>query len=141
MKQDVNNMMQTAIEMAQLAFGQKDENRHDYVLAGQTNLMNVADLNDVEKLRKLFDSFSRKRDILHLLEQAIHAKGMQIFIGEESGYDVLDDCSIVTSPYEVEGEILGVLGVLGPTRMDYERIIPIVDITAKMLGSALNSTH
>ena len=141
MKQDVNNMMQTAIEMAQQAFIQNDASRHDYVLAGQTNLMNVADLNDVEKLRKLFDSFSRKRDILHLLEQAIHAKGMQIFIGEESGYDVLDDCSIVTSPYEVEGEILGVLGVLGPTRMDYERIIPIVDITAKMLGSALNTTH
>ena len=141
MKQDVNNMMQTAIEMAQQAFVQKETGRHDYVLAGQTNLMNVADLNDMEKLRKLFESFSHKRDILHLLEQAINAKGMQIFIGEESGYDVLDNCSVVTSPYEVDGEILGVLGVLGPTRMDYERIIPIVDITAKMLGSALNSTH
>ena len=141
MKQDVNHLMQTAIEMAQQAFGQKDASKHDYVLAGQTNLMNVADLNDMEKMRKLFESFTRKRDILHLLEQAIHAKGLQIFIGEESGYDVLDDCSIVTSPYEVDGEILGVLGVLGPTRMDYERIIPIVDITAKMLGTALNSTH
>jgi len=141
MKQDVNNLMQTAIEMAQQAFSQKDASKHDYVLAGQTNLMNVADLNDMEKLRKLFESFSHKRDILHLLEQAINAKGMQIFIGEESGYDVLDNCSIVTSPYEVDGEILGVLGVLGPTRMDYERIIPIVDITAKMLGSALNSSH
>lgn len=141
MKQDVNNMMQSAIEMAQQAFVQKDSSKHDYVLAGQTNLMNVADLNDIEKLRKLFESFSHKRDILHLLEQAINAKGLQIFIGEESGYDVLDNCSVVTSPYEVDGEILGVLGVLGPTRMDYERIIPIVDITAKMLGSALNSTH
>ena len=141
MKQDVNNLMQAAIEMAQKAFVQSEAKRDDYVLAGQTNLMNLAELNDMEKLRKLFDSFSRKRDILHLLEQAIHAKGMQIFIGEESGYDVLDNCSIVTSPYEVDGQILGVLGVLGPTRMDYERIIPIVDITAKMLGSALNSPH
>jgi len=142
MKQDVSNLMQTAIEMAQKAFVHAESSRgDDYVLAGQTNLMNLAELNDMEKLRRLFDSFSRKRDILHLLEQAIQAKGMQIFIGEESGYDVLDNCSIVTSPYEVDGQILGVLGVLGPTRMDYERIIPIVDITAKMLGSALNSSH
>ena len=141
MRQDVNNLMQAAIEMAQKAFSQPESKQDDYVLAGQTNLMNVAELNDMDKLRKLFDSFSRKRDLLHLLEQAIQAKGMQIFIGEESGYDVLDNCSIVTSPYEVDGQILGVLGVLGPTRMDYERIIPIVDITAKMLGSALNSTH
>ena len=141
MKQDVTNLMQTAIEMAQQAFSQPGTSRDDYVLAGQTNLMNLAELNDMDRLRKLFDSFSRKRDILHLLEQAIQAKGMQIFIGEESGYDVLDNCSIVTSPYEVDGQILGVLGVLGPTRMDYERFIPIVDITAKMLGSALNSTH
>ena len=141
MKQDVNNLMQAAIEMAQKAFVQSESKQDDYVLAGQTNLMNLAELNDMEKLRKLFDSFSAKRDILHLLEQAIQAKGMQIFIGEESGYDVLDNCSIVTSPYEVDGQILGVLGVLGPTRMDYERIIPIVDITAKMLSTALNSTH
>jgi heat-inducible transcriptional repressor len=78
---------------------------------------------------------------LHLLEQSVNAKGVQIFIGEESGYEVLDNCSIVTSPYAVDGRIMGVLGVIGPTRMDYERIIPIVDITAKMLGSALNSTN
>lgn len=141
MTQDVNDMMHTAIEIAQQAFVQTETKKDDYVLAGQTNLMNVAELNDVEKLRKLFEGFSSKRDILHLLEQAIHAKGMQIFIGEESEYDVLDDCSIVTSPYEVDGEIVGVLGVLGPTRMDYERVIPIVDITAKLLGSALNSSN
>ena len=139
-KDDVNKLMQTAIEMAQYAFS-KDENKGDFVMAGQTNLMGFAELSDVEKLRKLFDSFSYKRDLLHLLEQAIQAKGVQIFIGEESGYDVLDDCSIVTSPYEVDGQILGVLGVIGPTRMDYERVIPIVDVTAKMLGTALNSLN
>ena len=66
---------------------------------------------------------------------------MQIFIGEESGYELLDDCSVVTAPYSVDNEIVGVLGVIGPTRMAYERVIPIVDLTAKMVGSALNSSH
>lgn len=140
MKDDVNRIMQTAIEVATRAINQ-DGPREDYVLAGQTNLMACAELSDVDKLKRLFESFNRKRDLLHLLEQAVNAKGVQIFIGEESGYEVLDNCSIVTSPYEVNGRILGVLGVIGPTRMDYERVIPIVDITAKMLGSALNSTN
>ncbi len=138
MKDNVNQLMQMAIEMAQQAF-QATESKDDYVFSGQTNLMDVAELCDVERLKKLFDTFNRKRDILHLLEQSIHAKGVQIFIGEESGYDVLDNCSIITSPYEVEGHVLGVLGVIGPTRMHYEQVIPIVDITAKMLGTALNS--
>ncbi|MBI2969154.1 MAG: heat-inducible transcriptional repressor HrcA [Gammaproteobacteria bacterium] len=141
MKDDVAALMQAAIEMAQRAFDTSAAPGGDYVLSGQTNLMDVAELCDMEKLKKLFESFNRKRDLLHLLEQAINAKGVQIFIGEESGYEVLDNCSIVTSPYEVEGRILGVLGVIGPTRMDYERVIPIVDITAKMLGSALNSLN
>lgn len=137
MKDNVNQLMQAAIEMAQQAIesGTKD----DCVIAGETNLMGVSGWRDIDRLKRLFDTFNRKRDILHLLEQSINAKGVQIFIGEESGYEVLDDCSIVTSPYESEGQILGVLGVIGPTRMDYERVIPIVDLTAKMLGSALNS--
>jgi len=139
-KEDVNELMQTAIEMAQKAFTAPDGN-DDYVMSGHTNLMDVAELGDLDKLKRLFESFNQKRDILHILESAIHAKGVQIFIGEESGYDVFDECSVVTSPYEVDGRILGVLGVIGPTRMDYERVIPIVDITAKMLGSALNSTN
>jgi heat-inducible transcriptional repressor len=140
MKDNVNQIMQTAIEMAQQAF-LKNDTGDDFVLAGQTNLMDVAELCDMDRLKKLFNSFNQKRDILHLLEQSIHAKGVQIFIGEEAGYDVLDNCSVVTSPYEVDGQILGVLGVIGPTRMHYERVIPIVDITAKMLGLALNSQN
>lgn len=140
MKDNVNQIMQTAIEMAQQAF-LKDDAGDDFVLAGQTNLMDVAELCDMEGLKKLFNSFNQKRDILHLLEQSIHARGVQIFIGEEAGFDVLDNCSVVTSPYEVDGQILGVLGVIGPTRMHYERVIPIVDITAKMLGLALNSQN
>ena len=140
MKDNVNQLMQTAIEISREAF-LSVESRDDYVMTGQTKLMDIAELCDVERLKKLFETFNQKRDILHLLEQAIHAKGLQIFIGEESGYEVLENCSVVTSPYEADGEILGVLGVIGPTRMNYERVIPIVDITAKVLGSALNSRN
>ncbi|MEQ8289850.1 MAG: heat-inducible transcriptional repressor HrcA [Gammaproteobacteria bacterium] len=141
MKDEVNSLMQTAIEVAQHAFSTNESVREDLLFSGQTNLMDVAELCNVDKLKKLFETFNQKRDILHLLEQAINAKGIQIFIGEESGYDVFDNCSVVTSPYEVDGEILGVLGVIGPTRMQYDRVIPIVDITAKMLGVALNSKN
>jgi heat-inducible transcriptional repressor len=137
MKDNVNQLMQAAIEMAQQAIDSGSQD--DYVIAGETNLMGVSGWGDIDRLKRLFDTFNRKRDILHLLEQSINAGGVQLFIGEESGYEVLYDCSIVTSPYESEGQILGVLGVIGPTRMDYERVIPIVDLTAKMLGSALNS--
>ena len=142
-KEKLNQSMQTAIEMAQLAFDYEKSkiNKDELFFSGETNLMDVAELCEVEKLKKLFNTFNQKRDILHLLEQAISADGIQIFIGEESGHDVLDNCSVVTSPYEVDGKILGVLGVIGPTRMHYERVIPIVDVTAKMLGSALNPSN
>jgi heat-inducible transcriptional repressor len=96
---------------------------------------------DVNKLRQLFNAFNRKRDILHLLDQAIQAQGVRLFIGEESGYEVLDECSVITSPYEAEGEIVGVVGVIGPTRMAYDRVIPVVDVAAKLLSTALNQAH
>ena len=138
LKEDVNELMQAAIEVAQKAFVSPTA-EDDVVISGHTNLMGVAELGDLDKLKRLFESFNQKRDILHLLENAINAKGVQIFIGEEAGYEVLDDCSIVTSPYQREGQVLGVLGVIGPTRMDYERVIPVVDVTARILGSVLNS--
>jgi len=137
-RDEMNRLMATVIDMAQQVFVDEEAGQ-DYVLAGQTNLMDVDELSDLDKLRNLFDAFNRKRDILHLLDQAINANGVQIFIGEESGYHAFDDCSIVTSTYGDEGEVLGVLGVIGPTRMSYERVIPIVDLTARMLTSALNS--
>ena len=141
MKEQVNQSMQAAIEMAQTAFDAKATTKpdDDLLFSGQTNLMDVAELADIDRLKKLFESFNQKRDILHLLEQAINANGIQIFIGEESGYDVLDNYSVVTAPYEADGQMLGVLGVIGPTRMHYERVIPIVDLTARMLGCALNT--
>lgn len=135
-KERMDKMMLDALEMAgQVCDSNKDE---DFVLAGQTNLMKFAELSNVEKLRELFDAFGQKRDILHLLEQCEQARGVQIFIGEESGYKPLDECSMVASPYSVDGEVVGVLGVIGPTRMAYDRVIPIVDLTARLLGSALN---
>ena len=103
------------------------------------HLMEFAELSNVEKLRRLFDAFTSKRDILHLLDQSLGAEGVQIFIGQESGYQILDNCSLVTAPYALDNETVGVLGVIGPTRMAYDRVIPIVDVTARLLGSALNS--
>lgn len=139
-RESVNERMMTAVSMAQsLLGGDEDKDAYDYALAGQTNLMEFAELSDVEKLRRLFEAFNQKRDILHLLERCVEADGVQIYIGEESGYSVLDQCSVVTAPYTADGEVVGVLGVIGPTRMAYERVIPIVDITARILGNALNS--
>ncbi len=125
--------------VAQQVFDAGGDGRLEYVIAGETNLMGVAELSSVEKLRRLFEAFNEKRDILHLLDQSLKAEGVQIFIGQESGYQILDDCSVVTAPYTLDNEVVGVLGVIGPTRMAYERVIPIVDMTAKLLGAALNS--
>jgi heat-inducible transcriptional repressor len=136
-RSSMNDMMLAAMQMADQVL---EKNRsEDFVVAGQTNLMEFHELCDIEKLRKLFDAFNQKRDMLHLLDQCVHGEGIQIFIGEESGYQVLDECSMVTAPYAVDGKILGVLGVIGPTRMAYDRVIPIVDATARLLGAALNS--
>ncbi len=136
-RDSMNRMMLAAIEMADKAFTDEEQG-DDYVLAGQTNLMEFAELAEMDKLRQLFEAFNEKRQILHLLDGALHADGIQIFIGEESGYEVLDGCSVVTAPYKVQGKVLGVLGVIGPTRMSYDRVIPIVDLTARLLSSALN---
>ena len=139
----MNKIMSDAITMAQKVFEvtpqQQSEERMEYVIAGETNLMGVAELTSVERLRRLFEAFNEKRDFLHLLDQSLKSDRIQIFIGHESGYQVLDDCSLVTAPYGVGDSVMGVLGVIGPTRMAYERVIPIVEMTAKLLGAALNS--
>ncbi|MFN2309155.1 MAG: heat-inducible transcriptional repressor HrcA [Gammaproteobacteria bacterium] len=138
-REDVNRRMQDAVEMAGQVFdpGQLQDD-DDMVVAGQTNLMEFRELCEVDTLRHLFEAFNQKREILHLLDQCVHAQGVQIFIGEESGYTALDECSVVTAPYSVDGRVVGVLGVIGPTRMAYDRVIPIVDATARLLGAALN---
>jgi heat-inducible transcriptional repressor len=137
-RETLNQLMLDAIMLAQKAVDAPVAGKMEYVMAGETNLMDFAELSNVEKLRRLFDAFTQQRDILNLLDHSLKAEGVQIFIGHESGHTILDDCSIVTAPYTLDQEVVGVLGVIGPTRMAYERVIPIVDITAKLLGSALN---
>lgn len=134
----MNALMVEAIEMAQQVFPE-GEPQAELVMAGETNLMGLGALSDVETLKGLFEAFGHQRDILHLLDQSMRAQGVQIFIGHESGYDLLDSCSIVAAPYATADDTMGVLGVIGPTRMAYERVIPIVDITAKLLARALKS--
>jgi heat-inducible transcriptional repressor len=136
----INQVMLDAIAIAQQVSGNSESREGiEYVIAGETNLMGLGELSSVDKLKRLFEAFTEKRDILHLLDQSLRAEGVQIFIGHESGYQILDDCSVVTAPYSTGDGVAGVLGVIGPTRMAYERVIPIVDITAKLLGTALNS--
>lgn len=136
-KDEINSVMQSAITMADQVFSDSPTGEPGYVLAGQTNLMDFTELSNLEKLRQLFDAFNKKNDILHLLDQCLRAESTQVFIGGESGYKALEECSVVTAPYMIEGRLVGVLGVIGPTRMAYERVIPIVDVTAKLLSAAL----
>ncbi len=138
-REHMNDLMRSAVEMGEKLFSESDAEKSDYVVVGQTNLMEYDELSDIEKLRGLFEAFGQKREFLCLLDSCIFAQGIQIFIGQESGYKVLDGCSVITSPYTVDEETLGVLAVVGPTRMSYERVIPIVDLTAKLLGEALNN--
>ena len=133
----LSEMTTSVVEMAEKGLRVEDS-RGDYVVRGHTNLMDQGEPEDIERLRQLFDAFAEKRMLLHLLDRSQNAEGVQLFIGEESGYDVLDQYSVVTSRYEVDSEVVGVLGVIGPTRMAYERVIPVVDITARLLGAALN---
>jgi heat-inducible transcriptional repressor len=138
-RQHMDQLMRDAIQVAQKVFDSPPAERVEYVIAGETNLMGFAELSNVDRLRRLFEAFNEKHDILRLLDNCLRADGIQIFIGQESGYRILDDISVVTAPYMVDNQVVGVLGIIGPTRMAYERVIPIVDITAKLLGSALNT--
>jgi heat-inducible transcriptional repressor len=131
----INVMLHDAATMAERALRGGEE--ADYVVAGGPNLMAFQELADVKRLRGLFDALDRKRDLLTLFDQCLQADGLQIFIGDESGYRVLDECSVVTAPYTVDGQVAGVLGVIGPTRMSYSRIIPLVQETARALSAGL----
>lgn len=135
-KVKVDQTLLQAVAMAEQAMSDPG-GRPDYVLAGGSNLMAFHELSDVQRLRQLFDALDRKRELLQLFDQCLGAEGLQIFIGDESGYRVLDECSVVTAPYRVNGEVAGVLGVIGPTRMAYSRIIPLVTETARVLSRGL----
>jgi len=136
----MDRSMNTAIILAEQVFEQSG-NREDVIVSGQTNLMEFDELSDLDRLRVLFEAFSEKRKILHLLDQCLYTQGVRVFIGKESGCNELDDCSVVTSTYAADGKVVGVLGVIGPTRMSYKRVIPLVQATAKLLTAALNQYH
>jgi len=133
----IDAYLEAALELASAAIDTEDKS-DKVVLAGEASLLNQATPEDMHKLRELFDAFERKRDLLELLERCSRADGIQIFIGEEAGFDVFGDFSVITAPYAQGSQSLGVLGVIGPTRMAYERVIPIVDVTARMLSAALS---
>ncbi len=135
----LHQLMVAAADVTQLAFS--DKLSGDMLLAGQANLVGSQGLSDMDRLRELFEAFQRKRDLLVLLENCARAEGVRLFIGEESGFAALDSCSVITAPYGVEGRILGVLGVIGPTRMAYQRVIPVVQATAQILSGALNQSQ
>lgn len=135
----MNQEVLNASEIAELALkGRERREKKPYLLSGQTNLMDFGELASMDKLRTLFSAFQQKEDMVHLLERCLDTPGVKIFIGEESGCEALEPCSLVTAPYAVDSGTVGVLGVIGPTRMEYERVIPLVDLTAKLLGATLN---
>lgn len=133
----IDSYMQASLDLASKALDQ-EEGEDDCLVAGESRLLGNISPEDMGRLRELFDAFERKKDLLHLLERCSRASGVQIFIGDEAGYEVFGDYSVITAPYTDGARILGVLGVIGPTRMAYERVIPVVDITARMLSSALS---
>ena len=141
-REQINELMQTAITIANSMFRDSGRDEEDVVVSGEEKLLSVPDLAAVEKIRKIFETFKTRHSLLSLLDQSVHAQGVSIFIGSESGYEGLDECSVVAAPYTVEGQNLGAIGVIGPTRMPYDQVIPIVDVTAKILGNALSHlTH
>jgi heat-inducible transcriptional repressor len=136
LRDDMTRLMQAAVEAGSDAM---TEDNDDVVISGERNLLSVSDLSsNMTSLRKLFDMFEQKTSLMQLLDVSSKATGVQIFIGGESELMPVDEMSVVTAPYGVNGKVVGTLGVIGPTRMAYQRVIPIVDITAKLLSSALS---
>jgi heat-inducible transcriptional repressor len=135
--QDMTALMTAALEAGDQALNDTSDN---YVISGEKNLLDSTDLaSNMARLRELFDLFDKKTMFVQILDMSTRAQGVQIFIGGESGASLLDECSVITAPYTVDGQVVGTVGVIGPTRMAYERVIPIVDITAKLLSSALSN--
>ncbi len=134
---DMTELMTAAVEAGSEATA---DTAASYVISGETNLLDVEDLSsNMVRLRELFKMFEKRTGLLQLLDLSNRAEGVQIFIGGESGLAPLDGCSVITAPYEVDGQVVGSVGVIGPTRMAYDRVIPIVDITARLLSNALST--
>jgi heat-inducible transcriptional repressor len=135
-----NDMSELMAAMVEAGSATTEDPSAGYVISGETNLLDVEDLSsNMSRLRELFRFFEQRTSLMQLLDLSRRADGVQIFIGDESGLTQLDGCSVVTAPYEVDGRVVGSVGVIGPTRMAYDRVIPIVDITARLLSNALSS--
>ena len=138
---EMHRLNQQAMQAANNVINEEESSsQNEVVVTGEQKLLDVPDLCQIETLQKLFDAFKTKRDLLNLLDRSMKAEGVSVFIGEESGYSALGECSVIASPYEVDGKVLGTLGVVGPTRMAYDEVISVVDITAKLLSQALTSS-
>ncbi len=136
LRDDITRLMQAAVEAGSDAMNEESD---EVVISGERNLLSVSELaSNMGSLRKMFDLFEQKTGLAALLDTSSQASGVQIFIGGESKLVPLEEMSVVTAPYESNGRIIGTLGVIGPTRMAYERVIPIVDITARLLSNALS---
>jgi heat-inducible transcriptional repressor len=135
---EADRIMNDAVGIARELFAEDTAEDDDVLVSGETNLIGLPEFNEMNKLRGIFDTFKTKHDLLDLLDRSINGDGINIFIGEESGYRALTDCSVVTAPYRMDEQNVGVIGVIGPTRMAYESIIPVVDVTAKLLSNALS---
>lgn len=137
-REDMMQLMNAALEAGNQALTEGSE---PYVISGERNLLAVEDLShDMRRLRQLFELFEQKTGLLRIFDLSLRGEGVQIFIGGESGVAAPEDVSVVTAPYQVGGEVVGTVGVIGPSRMAYDRVVPIVDVTAKLLSSALSKS-
>ncbi|CAM4081055.1 heat-inducible transcriptional repressor HrcA [Bordetella muralis] len=138
LREDISRLMQAAVE----AGAEAAEDGDDVIISGERKLLDVTDIaSDMDRLRKMFSLFEKKTDLLQLLDTSSRAQGVQIYIGGESQLLPMEEVSVITAPYGVDGRVIGTLGVIGPTRMSYERVIPIVDITARLLSNAFSHNH
>ncbi len=136
---EMHRITRTALAMAGQLLASEEGEGDKVMLSGEANLLNIPEFCQLDKLQALFDAFKTKRDLLDLLDRSIKANGISIFIGDESGYESLHECSLVVAPYDMDGARIGTVGVIGPTRMAYAEVIPIVDVTARLLSGALSS--
>lgn len=135
LREEISGLMQAAVDAGTEAFDDNDS----VVISGERKLLEVTDIaSDMDRLRRMFSLFEKKTDLLQLLDVSSRAQGVQIYIGGDSQLMPLEDVSVITAPYGVDGKVVGTLGVIGPSRMAYERVIPIVDITARLLSNALS---
>ncbi len=142
LRSDLNELMQETLRLTEQSL---NEGNNDLLISGQSRLLGLDEISNKARMQSLFAAFESKRELLHFFDQSQRAEGVQIFVGSESGYAPLEECSLITAPYREDGRddgrIIGYLGIIGPTRMPYDTIIPRVDMTARLLGLALNPSN